>query len=47
MSITDALPLLAIAAFVWAEIWGTEEQQKVAVVGVFVMCVVWVLTSSE
>ena len=44
MSFVDSLPLLAIAAFIWAEIRGTEEQQKVVMVGAFAAIVIWALT---
>lgn len=45
MSFTDALALLALAAFVWAEIWGTKEQQKMVIVGAVIIGVIWALTS--
>ena len=44
MSFTDALPLLAIAGFVWAEIRGTEKLQKVVLVAGIVAIVIWVLS---
>ena len=43
MSFVDFLPILAISAFIWAEIRGTEEQQKVVLVAAFAAVAVWAL----